>query len=337
MPLTERDKLFVAEDYFDNILGNPQKDGLFTKSELYKVFAPCVGLRGVQPSDAQVKSAIEGLPQKEKDFFLFEKTIRAFKTLYPGLDEEVDDLVTYRGFKFRHEGSKLLDRAKQAVKNVRELATDVRTLIEKCGCGDGKGKFTGFSSDEMVNFTKRMYKVYLDWMINGPRFQRTKQVFVRLDQAINHQGFQVICDADPIKKEGVCGMKQGEFAQVLKADACNRIYLGELFFNGMSSEIGGTCGYNPVSPEATYMKKRDGVVSAEDASILTLFHELTHITAIGDTTDVKPKPYDEATCRERAIKDPDLARTNAENYALVAKAVRVKRRFGYDISDGRGK
>ena len=336
MPLTERDKSFVAEFYFDEVLPNPQKKALFDASQLYKtVFQPCI--LGVPPSDAAVKGALEALPAKEKDFFLLKKTIQAFKTLHPGVDEAEDGHVKYRGFKFRQNSGDLLARAKAAVKNVQKVATLAYTQLEKCKGPNGKGDFTGFSSDERVNFTKRMYRVYLDDRVDAHRYEKVKSVLLRLKKAINEEAFEVICDGDPSLPEGVCGIKPNDFAQVWKEDKCNRFYIGPLFFTGMSSQIGGTCGFDPMGPEAKYVDRRKGVSDAEHASTCTIFHELTHIVAIGNTTDHQPQPYDEAKCRDRANTAADIACDNAENYGFFAKALLLKERFGVDITDGRKK
>ncbi len=336
MPLTERDKSFVAEYYFDEVITDPQKKALFDNSQFFKtVFQPCI--LGVPPGDEAVKAALNALPAKDKTFFLFEKSIRAFKTLHPGVDEEVDGHVKYRGFKFRQNSEQLLTRAKKAVKNVQKVATLAHTLIEKCKGANGKGEFTSFSSDERVNFAKRMYRVYFDDKVNSQRYEKVKGVLGRLSRAINEEDFEIICDGDPNLPEGVCGIKPNDFGQVWKQDARNRFYIGPLFFSGMASEIGGTCGFNPVGPEATYMDKRKGVSDAEHASTCTIYHELTHIVAIGNTTDHQPRPYDEATCRERANISPDIACDNAENYGFFAKALLLKERFGVDITEGRKK
>jgi len=311
-----------------------------------EIVRPILGLAGTVPSDEQVKQKLAGLDDMEKN--AFKQLIQLFKEVYPGVDESVDGLVTYRGFQFRQNGSQLLKRAKEAWSELRKLAKLVADMIDACrpaaSANTKTPEIKAGSFSKTVGLTagqshaQRMYRGYLDKFVNFHRYQKVKTIVGKLNNAVNNEHFEVVCDGDPTNKVGPCGSHALSCGFVDPSDGCNRFYIGPRFFDGMSSEITGGCGQNPQGAGNTYIQKRSAVETAMTASICTAFHELTHIGTIGALpAETGDNQYEEAWCRKQAWECPTVAGNNAANYELFAKAVLMMNRFSTDITDGLGK
>lgn len=314
-PQVDRDRLtqHVATEYDTD----PAKRLAYGASGMKKIVDQCLG--GLEPPGATISGLLAGLSGAEQT--THEKMIRLIKQLYPGVDETVSGLVSYRGFKFRTDGVKLLARAQEAIAQVRDLSKWCDTYVS----GMAAHSIGAPSAD--VAWTTEKYKLWFDLSMNSRRVQKVKTLFQKLDTAINQQAFEIICDADPSLPTGVCGSEPGWFGFVYKHDGRNRFYLSKLFFDGLAAEISGTCSFVSAAKGQTYSATRDMVFTALNAATVTMLHELTHITAISGTNDEPPDPYDEGTCLKNAKDAPDIACNNAENYSLFAKAVLMRRRF----------
>ena len=243
------------------------------------------------------------------------------KETYPGVDETVAGRVTYRGFNFRTNGPALLARAQEAMAQVQQLASACNTMVGSITFGGG-----GTASADAA-FAREKFRVWFDETASYRRLEKVKTVFRKLNNAVNNENFEIVCDADPALVDGVCGSKPDWFGFVVKDDARNRFYLSKLFFDGLSAQISGTCSFVKPSAGQNYQQTRDSVLTALNAATVTMLHELTHIRAIGNTNDEPTDPYDEPTCLSNARTQADIACNNAENYSLFAKAVLLRRRF----------
>ncbi len=282
------------------------------------------------PNATAVNVLITGLPAGEK--LTYARLIKFIKEFYPGVDEDISGRVTYSGFKFRTSGDDLLKRAKEAWALIGRLtATMVRYLsyVKDPALLGFSGTGPTLSAEQ-----KTAIDLYIKWFDKSQQMRRiteVKRIVTNLNNAVTNQSFQIVCEGDPADPNGLCynnPIAPGEFGEVRPADGINRFYIGPVFFDELAQNMGGSCSLS-VAPKTgqTYKQAKDAIFSALNASTITMLHEITHITAIGGTTDVAPNAYDVATCLDRAINHPDDAIRNAENYALYAKDILVSLQF----------
>lgn len=283
------------------------------------------------PSAATVSAAITALPAPEK--VTYARIIKFVKEFFPGVDENIDGLVTYRGFNFRTNGTALLARAKEAWAQIGTLTTNTKRYVNyvrdpDIAAASGMSR-SAQSSEEKLAI--ELYKKWFDKRLKQTRIARVKTVLTKLQQAVNHEAFEIICEGDPTDQHGLCypnPIAPGEFGEVRPADNRNRFYLGPIFFNELAQNIGGSCSLSVVPKMGqTYAQSKTSIFTALNASTITMLHELTHITALGGTTDNAPTPYNVDACLAKALNTPDLAVENAENYALFAKEILLKVQF----------
>jgi hypothetical protein len=304
------------------ITSDPNKNNAYNGSQIKTLLTTLQ--TAPYPNGAAVQGLLNGLPGAEKTTFA--RLVKFVREFYPGVDEDVSGRVTYRGFKFRTNGDALLSRAKDAWTLMGKLTTTMQRYLTHVKDPSllGFGGTRGAQSSE----EDKAIKLYIQWFDKTQKMLRineVKRIVGNLQKAVNSEDFQIICEGDPNDQNGLCypnPIAPGEFGEVRASDNLNRFYLGPVFFNALPQNIGGTCSLS-VTPKAgqTWEQAKAAIFTALNASTVTMLHELTHITAIGSTDDVKPDPYNVARCKNRAANYPDIAIKNAENYALFAKDI----------------
>ena len=283
-----------------------------------------------EPTAATIISGIKALPAGEQATYA--RLIKFLREFCPGVDEKVVGNVTYRGFGFRKNGPALLARAQEAWALMGRLATKCRdhiNLVRDPTLVAASRSAGAVSSDEATAVA--LYEKWFDKKRKHSRIATVKSVVTRLHKAVTAEPFEIICEGDPDDPNGLCypnPIAPREFGEVRSNDGRNRFYLGPVFFDELQQQMGSSCSLS-VQPRTgqTYTQAKSSIMSALNASTITMYHEITHITAIGGTKDKQPGAYDPPKCQERANNDPDVACDNAENYALFAKDVLLKLQF----------
>lgn len=281
------------------------------------------------PTAATVRTAITALPGAEQ--VTYRRLVKFIREFYPGVDETVAGRVTYRGFNFRTNGAALLTRAQDAWALMGKLtATMVRYLGHvRSPAAMALGSYGAGSAEKTK--ANDLFVRWFDRQRASASIDEVRRVVTNLHNAVTAQDFEIICEGDPVDQHGLCypnPIAPGEFGEVRSGDARNRFYLGPVFFDALQQHMGGACSLS-VMPRVgqTWAQARAAIFTALNASTITMLHELTHITAIGGTTDNAPNPYSVAACLAKARDTPNLAIANAENYALYAKDILTEMQF----------
>jgi Lysine-specific metallo-endopeptidase len=289
------------------------------------------------PTAAAVELVLAGIPlDKQRQYA---GAIRFLRRNFPDLDREVVGGFVLLGFKSIDDAQNRKNRALVSVQAVYRLAKICEATLSKVQVNVPMAK-------PQAQWTKeqdRATNLFKKWFDNDRRDMYrnpVRAVFTDMKAALENPNFELVVYATPEEDDvanrgwhltpGNAGL-QNAFAFVRKGENAYRVYFARAFFLegdtriDIARPIQGMAARDDAEWDA---QKRQKI--ALDASVITLLHELTHITMIGDTADEPPDPYNAAVCKANAINQPQIAYNNAENYALFAKELLESELFRID-------
>ena len=252
------------------------------------------------------------LREKDDKVQKYLPAIRCVVWNFLNLDEHRFANITLKGFTLIHDGEARKNRALNAMYALRRLVDDCKVVINRVGMKDPKA-----------------CALYYTWF-DGSRkdssrhLDKVRLIFNKMSDALKTQTFEVVIHGTPEAPGDLINGQPSNnvYAYVRPAENAYRVYLCPVFFSEEAAmpvyhvpgcQAGGRVGVTN--------QLKGAILTALDATLITLLHEMTHIKALGGTTDVAPDPYDERACLARAMQDPTQATNNAENYAFFAKQI----------------
>jgi hypothetical protein len=231
---------------------------------------------------------------------------------FPDLDEYRFANITLKGFGFIPDGEARKNRGLNAMYALRRLVDDCKVVIHRAGM-----KQPGASAlfHRWFDGSRRQAPRHLD---------KVRRIFDGMSEALKTQTFEVVVHGTPEDPgELVNGQPSTNvFAYVRPAENAYRVYLCPMFFHEEGAmPVFRVPGCQGGARVGVTNQMNGPILTALDATLITMLHELTHIKALGGTTDVTPDPYSEQQCLARALNDPTQATNNAENYAFFAKQI----------------
>jgi hypothetical protein len=278
------------------------------------------------PSAAAVEGVLAGIPLDKQRKYA--GAIRFLRRNFPDLDREVVGGFVLLGFKSIPDAQNRKNRALASVQAVYRLAKICETTLSKVQVDAVMTKASAQWSKE-ENKATNLFKKWFDQGRRDMYRNAVRTVFTDMKTALENPNFELVVYATPEEDDvanrgwhlqpGNANL-QNAFAFVIKNENAYRVYFARSFFLEGDTRIDiarPIQGMAARDDEEWDAQKRQKI--ALDASVITLLHELTHITMIGDTADEPPDPYNAAVCKANAINQPQVAYNNAENYALFAK------------------
>lgn len=301
----------------------------FKQSSLHAL----LGLVGSPPYApvSQVKQALDALPDNKRDV-KYHAAISYLRKKYPGLDEVKVGGFNYKGFAGTQDETNRLSRAKLGVSRCYELVQNCQKALQKVVPDTMNAPTSGnWTGDQRK--ASELFKKWFDDSRKYTSVERVRQVFAAMEQALRANEWEIILYGTP-EDPDPDGIGQGipdAFAFVVPSENAYRIYLGAMFWSEGEARIDvPTVSHAKAAPTPQEWQKEKKIKTAMDAAIVTTLHELCHVRLISGATaitDVKPNPYNLETCRDRAKNNPNLALTNAENYAQFASALLMQKHF----------
>jgi Lysine-specific metallo-endopeptidase len=250
----------------------------------------------------------------------------------PGVDEVARGNLRLQAFTDVSEEDAKMNRAELAMGRCQEVVDMCRKALEKVVPATAMSKNPAQWSKTETRATE-LFKIWLDGSRGVPSVNRVRTVFATMAQALRDQVWEVVLygtveQPDP---ENYGSVIANAYAFVIPAENAYRVYLGSLFWREADARIDTptvTHAFAPQTQELWRAEKK--LKSAMDAAVVTTVHELCHVTAIsGGTaiTDVAPSPYDWKVCKQNAKDAPNLALTNAENYAMFGSSLLMEQMF----------
>lgn len=231
---------------------------------------------------------------------------------FPNLDEYQYANFKMKGFAFISDGQARKNRALNAMYALRRLIDDCKVVLNRVGLQQPKAQ--------------QLFHTWFDGSRkHSPRhLDKVRGIFDKMSEALKTQTFEVVIHGTPENPgENVNGQPSDNvFAYVRPSENAYRVYLCPMFFNEEGAmPVFHVPGCQAGARVGVTNQMKGPILTALDATLITMLHELTHIKELGGTTDVTPDPYDERKCLARALNDPTQATNNAENYAFFAKQV----------------
>lgn len=283
------------------------------------------------PSSDAVKQAVAAIPENKKDQ-KYRAAINYLRKNYPGLDTVQVGAFAYKGFSGTQNERERLARAQLGVSRCLEMINYCRTALGKVVANTVSSANPGSWNNQQRKSTE-LFQRWFDNKRTYTSVDRVRAVFNNMHDSLRTQNWEIVLygtpeDPDP---EGLGGVIADAFAFVVPDENAYRIYLGALFWVEGDTRIDvPTTTHAKSAPTEDQWRQEKKVKRAMDAAIVTTLHELCHVRAISvspDITDVQPNPYDVGTCKQRAQSAPNLALTNAENYAQFASALWMEKHF----------
>jgi hypothetical protein len=283
------------------------------------------------PTAATVRSAIEALPDAKREK-KYSGALTYLRINYPGLDEVKVGGFTYKNFSGTLDERGRLARAQLGVSRCYELVKNCQKAMTKVVANTATSSNSGnWSSDQ-----RKATELFQKWFDNSRKYtsvSRVIAVFNSMEESLRGQEWEIVLygtpeDPDP---DAMGNDIDKAFAFVMPGQNAYRIYLGACFWAEGEARIDvATVTHAKAAPTPDAWREEKKTKVAMDAAIVTTLHELCHVRMIsGPTaiTDVKPDPYGLGTCKDRAQNAPNLALTNAENYAQFASALLMQKHF----------
>jgi len=252
------------------------------------------------------------LREKDAKVQKYQQAMQYLVWNYPNLDEYRYANITLKGFAFIADGEARKDRALNAMYALRRLVDDCKVAVRKASLKEPAASalfYTWFDGSRK----------------HAPRhLDKVRRIFDTMSEALKTQTFEVVIHGtpedpgDPVNGQSPTNV----FAYVRPSENAYRVYLCPMFFNEeQAMPVFHVPGCQAGARVGITNQLNGRILTALDATLITMLHEMTHIKALGGTTDVTPDPYDEGACKKRALNDPTQATNNAENYAFFAKQI----------------
>ena len=314
-------------------VANPKYERAYKKVSLFKsALHDLVDLvdRGPPlPTAVQVQAELDQLSDK-KDA-KYNDPIQYLRRHFPGLDAQTVGNMVLVGFAGIANEDARRKRAVTGMGMVARVVSKVNEHLNYVVPNTVSSETPSvYSKNKLKCFSTELFQKWFDDTRKATSVNKVKGIFTTMFTALKNQMFDVVCygtpeDPDP---DNLGGGIEDAYAFVIPSENAYRMYLGSLFWNEENARIDVPTvahAHAASTPDAWQTEKKTKV--SMDASIVTMIHELTHVTMIAGCDDVQPDPYGLAKCKWRAKNQPDQALNNAENYAQFASAILMKERF----------
>ena len=299
----------------------------FIKSSLHSLIAL---LKTPNPTKAAVQAELDRIPDKKEG--KYSDALGYLRRKFPGLDEVVKGGLKLQGFAGINDEQGRMNRAVLAMGRCYEVVGMCQKAIAKV-IGNSVTSKTPAQWSEPERKATELFQKWLDGSRAVASVNRVRTVFNSMQQALRDQNWDVVVygtpeDPDP---DNMGPLIAGAYAYVIPSENAYRVYLGSSFWKEGDARIDiATVAHASAAATPEQWQQEKKTKSAMDAAIVTTIHELCHVRAISgnvDITDVQPSPYDWGVCKRNAKANPQLALTNAENYAMFASSLLMERHF----------
>ena len=286
-------------------------------------------LKTTNPTKAAVQAEIDKLADKKDK--KYRDALNYLRRMFPGLDEVVRGGLKLQGFAGINDEQARLNRAVLAMGRCHEVVVMCQKAVLKVVSNTVSSKSPAHWSEGERKATE-LFQKWFDNSRNSTSVNRVRTIFNTMEEALRSEAWEIVVygtpeDPDP---QNMGGIIADAYAFVIPSENAFRIYLGALFWREGDARIDVATTTHSNAPNADQWKAEKKIKSAMDAAIVTTVHELCHVRAISGTTaitDVQPHPYDWGICKQRAKNSPNLALTNAENYAMFGSALLLEKLF----------
>jgi len=302
----------------------------FTKSSLHNLLA--LVKKVPAPSQDAVRQELDRIPEK-KDL-KYKTALDYLRKNFPGLDEEKVGGAKLKGFVGIANEESRKRRAALALGRCYEMVLQCQMALKHVIPNTVTSKQPAHWSKSEQEATE-LFKKWFDDGRKSASVDRVRQVFSSMEDALRRQDWEVVCYGTPEEPDpdNLGSDIEEAFAFVVPSENAYRMYLGQMFFKEESARIDIPTVTHANAPQTRdEWQQQKKTKSSMDASIVTMIHELCHVRMISGATaitDVKPNPYNLATCKARAANPATvhLALTNAENYAQFASSILMAKHF----------
>jgi len=282
------------------------------------------------PTAATIRQEIAAIPADKKKNYA--APLRYLYKHYPDLDEFQYGGFLLKAFLQLEKSDLRRDRALLAIQMVYRLCVQVDQRLRDV---QAAGLSTTTAPAHWSAHQRKATELFQKWFDEKrptKSLARAKLVFSKMQTALQNPNFEIVVYGVPEEKEmnptnlvlsanDQAAVKDA-FAFVIKAENAYRLYLASGFFKEDETRVDVARPgkvQTAQTTEAWQQEKRTKV--ALDAAVVTILHELTHISMIAGTNDVPHDPYNPVVCKNNAKNNPENALNNAENYALFAKDI----------------